>query len=65
MKYNGIIQGSKTVDATVIVGALGVLETNFSMLKGILGEWYGLSYIILAVGFYILRQVTTKPLGAK
>ncbi|MCK4870760.1 MAG: hypothetical protein KAS93_06595 [Gammaproteobacteria bacterium] len=65
MKYNGVVQKSKTVDATVIVGVLGVLETNFGMLKGLLGEWYGLSYVVLAVVFYILRKITTNPLGEK
>jgi hypothetical protein len=65
MKYNGIIQGSKTVDMTVIVGALGVLETNFGLLQGLLGKWYGLSYVALAVVFYVLRKITTKPLGEK
>ena len=65
MKYKGVIQGSKTVDMTVIVGAVGVIETNFGMLENLLGEWYGLSYVALAVIFYVLRRVTTTPLGGK
>jgi len=62
MKYNGLIQGSKTVDMTVIVGLMGVIETNFGMLEGLLGKWYGLSYVAVAAVFYVLRMVTTKPL---
>ncbi len=65
MKYNGLVQGSKTVDMTVVIGAVGILETNFGMLEGILGQWYGLSYVAIAVVFYVLRRVTNKPLSDK
>jgi len=65
MKYTGIVQGSRTVDVTVIVGALGLLEANFHLLQDLLGKWYGLSYVVLAVVFYVLRRVTTTPLGEK
>jgi len=65
MSYSGIVQKSKTVDATLLLGALGVVEMNFGMLQALLGQWYGLSYVAFAVVFYILRKVTTKPLGEK
>lgn len=64
-KYDGIIQGSKTVDATALIGVIGVIEVNFGMLQSLLGQWYGLSYIVMAAAFYYLRRKTTKPLGEK
>jgi len=65
MKYDGVIQKSKTIDATAFIGVLGVIEVNFGMLQSLLGQWYGLSYIAMAALFYILRRKTTKPLGEK
>lgn len=65
MKYQGLIKKSRTADFAVLVGALGIIETNFQLLEGLLGEWYGLSYIVVAVVVYILRAVTTGPMGQK
>ena len=65
MKYDGLIQKSKTIDATAFVGVLGVIELNFGMLQSLLGEWYGLSYIVMAAVFYVLRRMTSKPLEEK
>ena len=52
---------SKTNWAGVLVMALGVVETNAPMLRDLLGDWYGLSYITIGVAMVILRQVTTGP----
>ena len=52
---------SKTNWAGVLVIALGVVETNAPMLRDLLGEWYGLTYIGIGVAMVILRQVTTGP----
>ena len=65
MTYSGIIQKSKTVDLTVLVGIMGIVETNFGFMQESLGKWYGVSYIALAIAFYLLRRVTDKPLSEK
>ena len=53
---------SKTIRAAAIIGALGIVETNFGLLKDLLGEWYGLSYIVIAALMYYLRTVTSEPI---
>ena len=65
MKYKGMIKQSRTYDFAALVGLLGVVEMNFGLLEETLGEWYGLSYILLAAGIYILRTKTTGPVGQK
>ena len=54
---------SRTNWAGVLVMALGVVETNAPMLRDLLGDWYGLTYIGIGVAMVILRQVTTGPVG--
>lgn len=65
MKYKGIIKGSRTVDAAALIGALGVVETKFQYLQGMLGEYYGVSYVVVAAVMYYLRTITTKPMQGK
>jgi len=65
MTYKGLIKKSRTYDAVALVGTLGVIETNFHLLQNMLGDWYGLSYILVAAAFYYLRKVTTGPVGDK
>jgi len=56
-----IIQ-SNTIQAAAIVAVLGVLETNFSLLQNVLGQWYGLSYVVLSVLMVVLRMKTNKAI---
>ena len=65
MKYQGIIQKSRTYDAAALVGILGVIETNFNVMRDLLGPWYGVSYIVIAILFYQMRRITTSPVGQK
>lgn len=54
---------SKTVKFSALVAALGVLETQFHLLQDLLGEWYGLSYVLVAVATVYLRTLTSQPIG--
>lgn len=63
--YKGFLNKSRTYDFAALVGVLGVVEMNFGLLEELLGKWYGLSYIILAVGIFVLRRATTGPVGEK
>lgn len=52
---------SKTINAAVLIGIMGIVETNFGLLRESLGDWYGVSYIAIAALMYYLRTVTTGP----
>lgn len=56
---------SKTHIFSTIVGLLGILEVNYGLLRDMLGEHYGWSYIVIMAASYILREVTTKPVSDK
>ena len=65
MKYKGVIQGSRTVDFAFLLGLFGLIQTQLPQLQDMLGKWYGLTYVIVAVIVYLLWYVTNGPLGAK
>jgi hypothetical protein len=56
---------SKTHRAALAVSALGIVEVNMGLLQGILGDWYGVAFIGLAVVMHVLREVTTMPVDMK
>lgn len=56
---------SKTHIWHTLVGLLGILEVNYGLLRDMLGEHYGWSYIVIMAMGYILREVTTKPVSDK
>ena len=63
MKYNGIVKGSKTIDATVVTAVLGAIIQFLPMVKEQLADHYGWIFIVLSAVFAGLRKVTTKPLS--
>lgn len=65
MNYKGVIKKSRTFDTAALIAVLGVVETNFGLMQGMLGQWYGLSYIVIAGLVVYLRMVTTGPVGQK
>jgi len=65
MKYNGIVNGSKTMDFATLVTIFGVLEQNLPMLREYLDGYYGLVFVGVAIITAVLRKITTKPLGDK
>ena len=57
---------SKTVNFSLILGGLGILQTNFEQLHAIIPtKYYGICMIAVGVIVYILREMTTQPLKDK
>ena len=54
---------SKTHIIAAIITGLGVIETNAPMVRELLGEWYGLSYIAIGVAMAVLREMTREPVS--
>ena len=56
---------SKTVWFSILIMALGIIEVNFSMLQENLGEYYGISFMVISIVMGVLRMVTIKPIADK
>ena len=54
---------SKTYRLQLAVLLLGVLEINFHFLQAYLGDWYGISFIIISVCGAFVRELTKAPIG--
>ena len=65
MKYDGLIKGSKTLDATALTAGLGAVIQFLPMVKDQLADHYGWIFIALSAVFAVLRKMTTKPLSEK
>jgi len=65
---NAVVKGnlkSKTSWLALGVGTLGTVVTLMPNVASNLGEYYGPMFMGLSVLSFVLRQVTTKPIGAK
>lgn len=56
---------SKTHIWSTLIGLVGILEVNYGLMRDLLGEHYGWSYIVIMAIGYILREATTKPVSDK
>lgn len=56
---------SKTNWTALGIAVLGVIEINYSLLKPLLGDWYGLSFIGVSVAMAVLREFTKEPVRDK
>lgn len=56
---------SKTINTALIIALLGVLELNFQYLQGVLGEYYGATWIAFSMLMVVLRAVTTTSIDNK
>lgn len=52
---------SKTNWTALAVAVLGVVEMNYPLLKGLLGDWYGISFIAVGIAMALLREFTKEP----
>lgn len=52
---------SKSINTAAVIAILGVVEVNFHMLQDMLGQYYGLSFVVFAVIMAYLRMITTGP----
>ncbi len=59
------LKKSKTLQFNLLVGIFGVLELNLNVLEPMLGEHYGIVFMIIAMINVVLRVVTTMPLKEK
>jgi hypothetical protein len=56
---------SKTINTALIIALLGVLELNFQYLQGMLGEYYGATWIVYSMLMLVLRSMTTTSIDNK
>jgi hypothetical protein len=56
---------SDTHKWNLLMGVVGIVEINMGLLKGVLGEYYGAVFIVVAVIGYLLREKTTMPVEMK
>jgi hypothetical protein len=56
---------SKTINTALIIAILGVLELNFQYLQGMLGEYYGATWIVFSMLMVALRSATTTSIDNK
>lgn len=54
---------SKTINAAVIIAVLGVVELNMPLIRDNLGDFYGFSYIAIAVIMAWLRFKTNEGIS--
>lgn len=66
MSVWGKLKKSKTMMWALVLTILGVLELNLHLFYNVLGEeYYGITYMVIAMVTGILRVVTTMPLEDK
>lgn len=56
---------SKTYIWSALVGVIGILEVNYGLLRDMLGEHYGWSYMVIMLVGFLLREATTKSIQDK
>ena len=56
---------SKTINYSLLIALLGVLELNFNLVATYFGEHQGLVFIAISIFSAILRFKTTEPLKDK
>lgn len=54
---------SKTLNTAAVIAMLGVVELNMPLLRDNLGEWYGFSYIAIALAMAWLRVKTSEGIA--
>ena len=56
---------SKTINFSMALAVLGVVEINLHLIQDQLGDKYGAILIVISAVVAVLRAVTTKPLSEK
>ncbi len=56
---------SKTINFSIALAVLGVVEINMHLVQDMLGEYYGAAFIGISAIVAALRAVTNKPLSEK
>ena len=56
---------SRTIQSATFLAMMGIVELNFPLLQELLGQYYGVSFIAIALLMGYLRHITTKPINEK
>lgn len=56
---------SKTILFSAILAVMGVLELNLGLLENLLGDWYGVVFILISAITAFLRVMTVVPISEK
>lgn len=56
---------SKTYRLAIVTAGIGLIEVNMHLLQGLLGQWYGVAFIVVAILSMAIREATTGPVGDK
>ena len=59
------IKKSKTMMFNLLIGTLGILEYNLHLFYDVLGQHYGIVFMLVAVVNMWLRTITTQSLDDK
>lgn len=56
---------SKTLLFSAVLAVLGVLELNLGLLENLLGDWYGVVFILISAVTAVIRVMTLVPISDK
>ena len=56
---------SKTINYSLLIAILGVVELNFNLIANYFGEHQGIVFILISVCMAVLRFATTQPIKDK
>lgn len=56
---------SKTYWLAIVTAGMGLIEVNMHLLQGLLGQWYGAAFVVVAILSMAIREATTGPVGSK
>jgi hypothetical protein len=54
---------SQTYWFNISLAIIGLVEANVGLLKNNLGDYYGISVLVIGAMGIILRNTSTKPIG--
>jgi hypothetical protein len=49
----------------ILIGLLGIVELNMGLFQAVLGDYYGIIFMLVAMINVVLRIVTTTPMSDK
>lgn len=56
---------SKTMLLSLLIATLGILELNLHLFYDVLGEYYGVVFLVISLASAYIRLLTTKPFEDK
>ena len=65
MKWLQKLYKSKTMLFNILLGFVGILEVNLGLFQTMLGEYYGIVFVLIAAIGMMLRTITTTSLSDK